>query len=101
VKTRRSRPPIRTHQQPDTTTSPQQDEATGAVPNRTDDSQQPEYVRAKLPHERDETPPPQGEASRKPIERGQEDIAAGRKDTDCYGEAGEAFDRKSRRGGVS
>ncbi len=47
----------------------------------------------KLPHERDETADPALGADRRKVRRAAADIAAGRKDTDCYGAARRVFKR--------
>jgi hypothetical protein len=73
---------------PSPSTTPQQDEATDAVP-ATRPPQTP-YKDMKLPHERDESAV--GEASegrdpartRRPIRQAQEDVASGKQNTDCY-----------------
>jgi hypothetical protein len=101
VKRRRSRPPIHTRQRLDTQTLPQQDEATGSVPNRAAAPQepaQPPYAETKLPHERDETPPPASSVTRDAVEQARRDLAEGQTDTDNYGRAGAQFDRNGGRG---
>jgi hypothetical protein len=52
-----------------------------------------EELAPKLPHERDETPDPAPGADRAKVRRGAADLAAGRKDTDCYGAARRVFGR--------
>jgi hypothetical protein len=47
----------------------------------------------KLPHERDESPEPAKGVDRELVVRAAADLAAGRKDTDCYGAARSAFRR--------
>jgi hypothetical protein len=47
----------------------------------------------KLPHERDETPDPAPGTDQARVRRAATDIAAGRKDTDCYGAARRVFHR--------
>jgi hypothetical protein len=50
----------------------------------------------KLPHERDETPDPAPGSDGAKVRRAAADIAARRKDTDCYGAARRVFDRAAR-----
>jgi hypothetical protein len=53
----------------------------------------------KLPHERDETPDADAGVGRDHVARAAADLAAGRKDTDCYGAARLAFRRARPRKG--
>ena len=55
-----------------------------------------EELAPKLPHERDETPDPAPGSDGAKVRRAAADIAAGRKDTDCYGAARRVFDRAAR-----
>jgi len=60
-----------------------------AVPSGEDTS-----LRApQLPHERDESPDADSGVGRDHVARAAADLAAGRKDTDCYGAARNVFDR--------
>jgi hypothetical protein len=77
---------------------PEQNVATEAMND--DRSKSPPYRELRLPHERDEVSRPQDQSPRKAIERAARDIREGKIDTDCYGAANNAFNRRQpRRGG--
>lgn len=72
----------------------ERDVATG-VTSRTARAPARRYSNLKMPHERDESTHAPN-APRDVTEQAARDVESGKRDTDCYGAAGERFDRDGR-----
>jgi hypothetical protein len=78
---------------PGQTTPEKNDATTGTEPEGRAES----YARLRLPHERDEDVTSQVDQPRPIIRRAADDLAEGKVDTDCYGQARINFLRRERK----